>query len=451
MRVERMENVREKAVLRALESQMDRCAEAEEAEDIWEQIRLALEWVASSRGGEQPRWIVAPGTEEGHAKEALERARRLTEGARKQGLGMEDVQEGGRPSRRRGMRRGRGGQMRFRVGDGDSGEERDKREQDQARGVEGREPGQAASRREERQEGKEGVEEGEAEGGGQGSAAGDRMEDGSSGEGTGEGSEREDGKRRREADEQDLQAERQQEGEGEGRPKRKRTRGVRYGEEQRGSEEQGAVREGMTLYGPHKVSGKWRRYVGTVEEMIEHQDRTGHVTRAAIVQWEDQGVGDEERLPYPVERFQVCPHGREMEIHGQLVPKREARALEGEEVSTGRTSKKRKSHLMKRREAGKTKKDARRRQGGRSKGEGKGQADSGELRVDGGGRWQPMKLYTHNDPAALDRADKAGWQQMKLHEADTDVVAYQEIRLKGKDNVVCAQMYNKGGREYQRE
>ena len=102
------------------------------------------------------------------------------------------------------------------------------------------------------------------------------------------------------------------------------------------------MREGMTVYGPHKVSGKWRRYVGTVEEMIEQQDRKGHVTRAAIVQWEDQGEGDEERLPYPVERLQVCPQRREMEIHGQLVPEQEARELEGEEVSTGGKNKKRK-------------------------------------------------------------------------------------------------------------
>ena len=40
---------------------------------------------------------------------------------------------------------------------------------------------------------------------------------------------------------------------------------------------------------------------------------------------------------------------------------------------------------------------------------------------------------------------------MRLHEADPDVVAYQEIRLQGKDNVVCTQMYDKEGREYQRE
>ena len=62
-----------------------------------------------------------------------------------------------------------------------------------------------------------------------------------------------------------------------------------------------------------------------------------------------------------------------------------------------------------------------------------------------------MKLYTHNDLAALYQADKAAWQQMKLHEADPDVVAYQEIRLQKKDNVVCAQMYDKERREHQRD
>ena len=100
---------------------------------------------------------------------------------------------------------------------------------------------------------------------------------------------------------------------------------------------------------------------------------------------------------------------------------------------------------MKRRAAGKTKKSTGRRQGGMSKGERKGLADSREVRVDGEGRWQPMELYTHNDPAAVYRADKAAWQQMRLHEADPDVVTYQEIRLKGKDNVVCAQVYDKEG------
>ena len=342
VRVERTEEVREIAVLRALESQMDRCAEAEEAEDIREQIRLALEWVASGRGGEQPRWIVAPRTEDVHRKEALERGRRLTEEARKPGLEVEDDQGGERLSRWRRMRRGRGGQMRFIVGDGDGEEERDKRRQDQAQGEEGREPGLAAGGREDREEGEERVEEGEVEGGGQESAVGDRVEEGSKGEGTREGSEREGGMRGREANEQDLQAEQQQEGEGDGRPRMKRARGFRSGEEQRGCEEQGAVREGMTVYGPHKVRGKWRRYVGTVEEMIEQQDRKGHVTRAAIVQWQDQGEGDEERLPYPVERLQVCPRGREMEIHRQLVPEQEAREFQGEEESAGGKNKKRK-------------------------------------------------------------------------------------------------------------
>ena len=54
VRVERTEKVCEKAVLRALESLIDGFAQAEEAEDIREQIWLALELVASSRGGEQP-------------------------------------------------------------------------------------------------------------------------------------------------------------------------------------------------------------------------------------------------------------------------------------------------------------------------------------------------------------------------------------------------------------
>ena len=74
--------------------------------------------------------------------------------------------------------------MRFIVGDADGEEERDEREQDQARGVEGREPGLAAGGREEREEVEEGVEQGEAVGGGQDSAVGDKVEEGSSGAGT---------------------------------------------------------------------------------------------------------------------------------------------------------------------------------------------------------------------------------------------------------------------------
>ena len=50
---------------------------------------------------------------------------------------------------------------------------------------------------------------------------------------------------------------------------------------------------------------------------------------------------DEGRLPYPVERLQVCPQKKEMEIHGQLVPEQEARELEGDELSTGGKNKKR--------------------------------------------------------------------------------------------------------------
>ena len=74
-----------------------------------------------------------------------------------------------------------------------------------------------------------------------------------------------------------------------------------------------------------------------------------------------------------------------------------------------------------------------------------------EVQKDGERRWQRMKLYTHNDPAALYRADKTAGQQMRLHEGNPDVVAYQEIRLQERDNVVCTQMYDKEGRDYQRE
>ena len=315
VRVERAEEVHKKAVLRALQSQMDRCAEAEEGEDIRERIRLALEWVANSKRGEQPR---------------------------KQCLEVEEDPEGVRPSEWRGLRRGRGGQMRFVVGDGDDVGEREETEQGKAREEEGRELGQEASGRDEREEKGEGVKEGAAEEGGQENAAGDRVDAQNSGGGTGEGRDRDDSKQRREEDEQEPQARRQHEEDEEGRQRRKRARGVRYGEEQKGCEEQGAVREVVTVYVPHKVRGKWRRYVGTVEEMIEEQDRTGHVTRAAIVQWEVHGEADEERLQDRVERLQVCPQGREMEIHGQLVPEQEARELEVEEVSTRRKNKKRK-------------------------------------------------------------------------------------------------------------
>ena len=111
--VEREEDVHVRAILRALESHMGRCAEAEEVEDIKEQIMLAIEWVTNSRRREQPRWIVPPGTKEENSNEALARARRLPEGVRKQCPEAKKDPEGGRPGKWRGLRRGRGGQMRF--------------------------------------------------------------------------------------------------------------------------------------------------------------------------------------------------------------------------------------------------------------------------------------------------------------------------------------------------
>ena len=73
------------------------------------------------------------------------------------------------------------------------------------------------------------------------------------------------------------------------------------------------------------------------------------------------------------------------------------------------------------------------------------------MRKDREGRWQRITLYTHHDRAALYRADKATWQQMRLHEAKPDLAAYQELQLQRKDNVVCTQMYDGEEREYQRE
>ena len=161
---------------------MDRCAGAEELEDIREQIRLAMEWVASSKGREQPRWIVPRGTEEERRKEALARGRWLVEGERKQCLELEEYLEGERPSKWRGLRRGRGGQMRFIVGDGDVGE-REGGDESQAREEEGQKPGQEANGQVEQEEDGEGVKEGAAEEGGQENAAGDRVDERDSGGG----------------------------------------------------------------------------------------------------------------------------------------------------------------------------------------------------------------------------------------------------------------------------
>ena len=57
VQVERAEEIHTRAILRALGSQMGRCAKAEEADDIKEQIWLALEWLDSSREENEPRWI----------------------------------------------------------------------------------------------------------------------------------------------------------------------------------------------------------------------------------------------------------------------------------------------------------------------------------------------------------------------------------------------------------
>ena len=137
--VERAKKVRTRAILRALESQIGRSAEGEEAEDIKEQIRLALQWVDGCKEGDQPRRIVPPGTEEGARQEALVRASKIVEDARKQGREVEENPERGRQGRWRRPGRERGGQMTFIVGDGVEEEQRDGME-GQAQEEKGREP-----------------------------------------------------------------------------------------------------------------------------------------------------------------------------------------------------------------------------------------------------------------------------------------------------------------------
>ena len=114
------------------------------------------------------------------------------------------------------------------------------------------------------------------------------------------------------------------------RRKRKRARGVRYGGE--GSDEPRRVQDGLKVCRPHKVRGRWTIYVRKVEEVIVQKDHTGHETKAAIVQCEDQDDGDNERLPYPEARLRVFPRGPEMEIHGQLVLEQDVKELEGMEM-----------------------------------------------------------------------------------------------------------------------
>ena len=94
------------------------------------------------------------------------------------------------------------------------------------------------------------------------------------------------------------------------------------------------------MYGQHKIRGKWRMYVGTVDEVIVQKGCAGREKRAAILQWEDHDEGDNERLRYPEARSRSCPQGREIEIQEQLVPEQEVQELEGEEVSASTKSKK---------------------------------------------------------------------------------------------------------------
>ena len=106
------------AILRALELQRGRSAEEGEAEDIKEQIRMAVLWVTSCKEVDQPRWIVPPGTEEGARQGALAGTRRIMEDAKGNGPEVENEPEAERQGRWRGLSRRRGGQMQFVLEDG---------------------------------------------------------------------------------------------------------------------------------------------------------------------------------------------------------------------------------------------------------------------------------------------------------------------------------------------
>ena len=348
MRVETGEDVRVATILRVLESQVCRTAEDEEAEDIKEQIRKALQWVAGGKEGDQPRWIIPLDREEETIKEALARARRILKDAKQQVLEAGEAPEGEGQGRCRGLGRARGGQMQLVVenqdrdgqGDGEGGHTKEAgggglgQEEDSLVGYVGGSEGEIA----------EGVE-GATEDGGHGNGSGEGMSGGEKDNRgvVGDSSAGDRGKRQQ----QEEEIYERQEGEDEleqgadsGRPKRRRTKGLRCSEE--GRDEPGRVEQGANLYGPHKVRGTWTVYLGTVKEVIVQKGNAEHETRAATVQWEDQDDGDNERLPYQEARLRVCPKGSETEIQGHLGPEHEVKELEGTEVSSRRRNRKNK-------------------------------------------------------------------------------------------------------------
>ena len=181
--------------------------------------------------GDELRLIVPPGTEEVARQEGLTRARKIMEDAQRQGPVMEEVTEGGRQGRWRGLRRGNGGQMRFVMEDGEG---RGDGEEGQAQEAEGREPG----REEDAEVGWVGRGNGGGVGEGEGAAterdcrsgSGEEEERQDSGRGGGDSRARDGREQQREGEEQEEPVGMKR-GSDNGRPKRKRARGVRYGEE----------------------------------------------------------------------------------------------------------------------------------------------------------------------------------------------------------------------------
>ena len=100
-------------ILRAPEKKRMTTGE-EEANNIREQISMALTWVTKKGNEESPAWIVLPGTEEERRKTATETARSMMEEAEKRNSEPEEeVRAGEEGGRRRGLRRSGDAQMRF--------------------------------------------------------------------------------------------------------------------------------------------------------------------------------------------------------------------------------------------------------------------------------------------------------------------------------------------------
>ena len=92
---------------------MCRTAEDGEEEDIKEQIRKAIEWVAGIKKGDQPRWIAPPDGEQENRQDVLVMAMGIMEEEKQKVSEADEGPEGEEQGRWRALRRGRGRHMQF--------------------------------------------------------------------------------------------------------------------------------------------------------------------------------------------------------------------------------------------------------------------------------------------------------------------------------------------------